>query len=114
MIPLLYLKLKWNQNIDVFQEDESPNLHAKKCFRDYYSDENIELATPGPSTLKVPIPSTSRNVTAKYPDSPIPASELKKLMSVQKISFRGIERDAKFYRAMKGRDFYEPGALDIL
>ena len=25
---------------------ESPNIHAKKCFKDYYPEENIELATP--------------------------------------------------------------------
>ena len=76
--------------------------------------KNFELTTAGPSTLKVPIPISHRNVTAKYPDSPIPAEEIKKLMIVNKMSFRAIERDAQFYRAMKGRDFYQPGALDIL
>ena len=74
----------------------------------------IELATPSGNTFKVPITQAHRNRMAKYPDSPIPAAELKKLMTVNKMSFRALERDAQFYRALKGRDFFESGALDIL
>ena len=26
--------------------EDSANAHARRCFKDYYPDENIELATP--------------------------------------------------------------------
>ena len=36
-----------DQDKDIFRNDiDSPNIHAKKCFRDHYPNANIGLANP--------------------------------------------------------------------
>ena len=97
------------------KETIAANVVKDKVSQAGDGDKFIELATPSGRTLKVAITKSDRDRVAKYyGDKPIPASELKKLMIHNKMTFRAMERDAQFYRAMKGRDFYESGALDIL
>ena len=72
--------------------------------------DTITLATAGPSlTVLKPKPSPSKESKALFKDKPIPATELQKMMIVQKMLINQVKNQSFLNRTFYGRGSIEPG-----
>ena len=73
--------------------------------------KDYKLATGGSTPKKFPVPQSSKNVTARHKDEPIPASALKNLKVNAGLTDTQVGKVAHMVRAEKGRDAFEPHAF---
>ena len=107
------------QNIDQLLDPRSREELAANVVREKFSEtpkgeKSVPLVTASGKNLQIPVPSTSRHSTALHKDSQITTADVKKLMIKDNMPMNAVKKNLQFYRAMKGRNSFEPNILDNL